>query len=64
MPPVIFPRYCFTDLMSLKGDKGAKILLHKYKESLQEVLLPNAAIDIDTQKDLSNWHKNNHKFRL
>ena len=58
MPPAIFPRHYFTDLMSLKGDKGAKALLHKNKENLQEVLLPKAAIDIDTQQDLINWHKN------
>ncbi len=57
MPPAIFPRVYFTDLMTLKGDKGAKALLHKNKESLQKVLLPDAAIDIDTLEDLNNWHK-------
>lgn len=56
MPPAIFPREYFTDLMSLKGDKGAKALLHKNKISLQAILMPHAAIDIDTQQDLINWH--------
>jgi len=59
MPPAIFPQHYFTQLMSLAGDKGAKALLHKHKDKLQAVSLPNAAIDIDTQQDLINWHKEN-----
>lgn len=59
MPPAIFPQQYFTQLMSLTGDKGAKTLLYKNKENLQEVILPNSAIDIDTQQDLINWHKVN-----
>lgn len=57
MPPVIFPRTYFSDLMTLKGDKGAKVLLHANKENLQKVCLPNAAIDIDTLQDLYNWYE-------
>jgi len=59
MPPAIFPAHYFTQLMSLTGDKGAKMLLHKNRENLEEVLLPNAGIDIDTREDLLNWHKEN-----
>jgi len=59
MPPAIFPAHYFTQLMSLTGDKGAKMLLHKNRENLQKVLLPNAGIDIDTREDLLNWHKEN-----
>ena len=59
MPPAIFPQSYFNQLMNLTGDKGAKALLHQNKENLQEVLLANAAIDIDTQQDLINWHKSN-----
>lgn len=57
MPPAIFPRCYFTQLMNLTGDKGAKALLHQNKENLQEVSLPNAVIDIDTRQDLIHWHK-------
>jgi len=57
MPPAIFPRCYFAQLMNLTGDKGAKALLHKNKEHLQEVLMSNAAIDIDTKQDLIHWHK-------
>jgi len=59
MPPAIFPRHYFSQLMNLSGDKGAKALLHKNKDNLQAVSLPNAAIDIDTQQDLLNWHEEN-----
>ncbi len=59
MPPAIFPRQYFTQLMNLTGDKGAKALLHQNKDNLQAVSLPNAAIDIDSQQDLINWHKEN-----
>lgn len=58
MPPAIFPRQYFNQLVTLTGDKGAKALLHQNKERLQTVQLPNAAIDIDTKQDLHNWHKN------
>lgn len=56
MPPAIFPQYCFTDLMALQGDKGAKALLYKNKAHLEEISLPHAVIDIDTQQDLINWN--------
>ncbi len=56
MPPAIFPQRYFSQLMTLTGDKGAKALLHQNKAALLEVLLPNAAIDIDTQQDLHDWH--------
>lgn len=59
MPPAIFPQRYFTQLMNLAGDKGAKALLHKNKNNLQAVSLPSAAIDIDTQQDLIDWHKEN-----
>lgn len=55
MPPAIFPCHYFPDLMILQGDKGAKALLHKNKDKLQTVHMPNAIIDIDTKQDLINW---------
>ncbi len=57
MPPAIFPQRYFADLGRLTGDKGAKVLLHKNKKNLQQIDLPNAAIDIDTQQDLIHWQK-------
>ena len=60
MPHAIFPQQYFSQLMCLTGDKGAKILLYKNKKNCQEVLLANAAIDIDTQQDLVDWQKMNN----
>jgi len=60
MPPAIFPRRYFTQLMNLTGDKGAKAVLYKNKENLHEVIMENALIDIDTQQDLASWHKKRH----
>jgi len=58
MPPAIFPCHYFSDLMTLQGDKGAKALLHKNKDKLQTVQMPNALIDIDTKQDLIHWQYN------
>ncbi len=57
MPLAIFPRLYFSDLIALKGDKGAKAVLNANKENLQKVMLPNAAIDIDTPQDLIKWYE-------
>lgn len=59
MPPAIFPKAYFSQLLSLTGDKGAKRVLQSNKENLIKVLLPNAKIDIDTEFDLIHWHKSN-----
>ena len=59
MPPAIFSRAYFADLMALQGDKGAKALLLANREKLQQIVLPNAAVDIDTQTDLARWYERN-----
>jgi len=57
MPPAIFPAAYFDDLMTLKGDKGAKPILSANKENLQTVSITHAERDIDTQQDLVNWYE-------
>ena len=57
MPPAIFPSDYFSDLMSLTGDRGAKSILYANQGNREDVILPNAAIDIDTKHDLINWQK-------
>lgn len=59
MPPAIFPSHYFSQLLTLIGDKGAKAILFKNKDNLTEVILPNAAIDIDSKQDLVDWHRGN-----
>ncbi len=52
--PAIFPRWCFADLLALRGDQGARQLLHRYAHDLERLELPEAAIDIDRPEDLSH----------
>lgn len=50
--PAIFPRWCFSELLTLRGDQGAKTLLKRYADRLRPVPMPNAALDLDTAADL------------
>jgi molybdenum cofactor cytidylyltransferase len=51
--PAIFPEWCFTELMQLRGDLGAKVLLQRHRDRLVHVQMPNAAADLDTPEDLA-----------
>lgn len=57
--PAIFPRWCFSELMQLRGDAGAKLLLQRHAHRLVQVPMPNAAIDLDTPEDLKALQANN-----
>jgi len=50
--PAIFPRTRFSDLLALRGDRGARFLLQRNLDRLTRVSMPAAALDIDTQEDL------------
>ena len=58
MPPAIFPAAYFSELMALKGDKGAKPILYANIENLETVNITHAERDIDTRQDLANWYNN------
>jgi molybdenum cofactor cytidylyltransferase len=49
--PVLFSASYFDELLSLKGQEGAKKLLLKYPEDITTVLFPLGNIDIDTMED-------------
>jgi molybdenum cofactor cytidylyltransferase len=49
--PAVFPRHYFEHLLALKGDRGAKSLLHQFEKNLRRVPLPEAELDIDCEKD-------------
>lgn len=51
-PPVLFARGTFADLLALHGDQGANALLHDPRFDLHTVPFADAAVDIDTPKDL------------
>jgi molybdenum cofactor cytidylyltransferase len=50
--PAVFPRWCFPDLLALRGDQGARALFHRYAEHVRRIELPEAAVDIDRPEDL------------
>jgi molybdenum cofactor cytidylyltransferase len=50
--PAIFPRALFTDLLELRGDRGAQTLLRRYESRLVALQMPGAAADVDTPDDL------------
>jgi molybdenum cofactor cytidylyltransferase len=51
-PPVIFPRADFPTLSELRGDQGARTLLHRSRDRVVRVPITSAAIDIDRPEDL------------
>lgn len=51
--PAIFPYWCFSGLMELRGDRGARGILERHRERLTRVAMPNAAVDLDTPEDLA-----------
>jgi molybdenum cofactor cytidylyltransferase len=55
--PAIFPRRYFAQLIALSGDVGARKLLLAHKEQAIQVVMPEAAIDIDNKDDLRKWLK-------
>lgn len=50
--PAIFPRGYFGELMELRGDQGAKLLIKRHANRVVSVPMPSAAIDLDTPEDL------------
>jgi molybdenum cofactor cytidylyltransferase len=50
--PAIFPRARFAELCELRGDIGARMLLHRNPDRVVRVPMESAALDIDTPEDL------------
>lgn len=55
--PVVFPRDCFEELQSLRGDQGARAVLAGHGDRLKLVPLPDAhaLIDLDTPEAWDSW---------
>ena len=59
--PALFGNALFPELMQLEGDKGAKALIQKYIDTGLILLIPEAAIDIDTPDDYKQLLLKNSK---
>jgi len=51
--PAIFPQICFSELLELRGDQGARRVIERNGYRVVRVPMPNAAIDLDTPADLA-----------
>jgi molybdenum cofactor cytidylyltransferase len=50
--PAIFPRWPFSDLMELRGDRDPRLVLRRSVDRLVRVPMQNAGVDLDTPEDL------------
>jgi len=49
--PALFPAEFFGHLLALNGDRGAKLVLMEFENSLVKIPLPEAELDIDSAGD-------------
>lgn len=51
--PALFPSSCFSELLKLKGDKGAKVLMNAHRENVVCIATDaDELMDVDTMQDL------------
>ncbi len=55
--PMLFDNSVFPEMLTLRGDRGAKSFLHRYKNKISTIDFPQGIIDIDTLEDLENLAK-------
>lgn len=52
--PVLYERIFFSELLSLRGNKGAKRILRSHPDEVVTIPFPKGIIDIDTASDFKN----------
>jgi len=55
--PAIFSRSLFDEILNLSADGGAKQIIKNNAASIGKIPVPEAAFDVDTQKDYENLLK-------
>jgi molybdenum cofactor cytidylyltransferase len=50
--PAIFPRWAFTDLLALRGERDPRMVLRRNIDRVVRVPMSNAGVDLDTPEDL------------
>ena len=50
--PAIFPRWAYTDLLALRGDRDPRTVLRRNIDRVVRVPMSNAGVDLDTPDDL------------
>ncbi len=54
-PPALFDKNIFPELLQLKGDVGAKKIIHQHANELECILFPEGETDIDTKSDYEKY---------
>jgi molybdenum cofactor cytidylyltransferase len=57
--PAIFPRWAFSDLLDMRGDRDPRAVLRKSIDRVVRVPMPNAGIDLDTPEDFLQLEASN-----
>ncbi len=55
--PALFSRNLFSELMKLKGDKGAKKIINQYPDLVCPIDFPQGEIDLDTLENYQQFIK-------
>ena len=55
--PVLFEQGCFSDLLNLSDDQGAKKIIQQHPEWVATVSFPEGKIDLDTLADYNSFLK-------
>jgi molybdenum cofactor cytidylyltransferase len=50
-PPVFFHNTFFNELLELKGDVGAKTIIHQHTDAVEVIPFPEGIYDVDTEAD-------------
>jgi molybdenum cofactor cytidylyltransferase len=50
--PAIFPRWAFSDLLQVRGDRDPRLVIRRNVDRVVRVPMQNASIDLDTPEDL------------
>jgi molybdenum cofactor cytidylyltransferase len=53
--PCLFPRDYFGELAALTGDLGARMVIRRHANRVDELSVPHAALDIDTVEDYARY---------
>ncbi len=59
--PALFGKEMFDELTTISGDKGAKMMIEKHRNTLETINLPEAAFDVDTKEDYFNLCQQNFR---
>lgn len=53
--PCLFPRRYFEELAALSGDRGARVVIRRHADCVDDLSVPHAALDIDTADEYRRY---------